>query len=196
MLWNKYKDKIIFILFILQITLFYKLIQIYFPIGHIFKISFIDENIPFFAPFIIPYFLFPIIMLLPFVLVFKNKKIFIALSLTFLFASALCNIIYILFQTTILRPEILSSTIFNKITLFIYSIDKPLNLFPSGHVTFTVLSNLCLLKINKKIAYIIFPITILIILSTLFIKQHYIPDVFGGLILAFLSYQLIFKKML
>jgi membrane-associated phospholipid phosphatase len=188
-----YKDKIIFVLFFLQVTLFYNLIQTYFPTGHIFKIPLIDEAIPFLSVFVIPYLLFIFVLFLPFAMAFRDKKRFLALSASFLFASVVCNIVYVLFQTTALRPEVLPSTIFDELVLFVYAIDKPLNLFPSGHVTFSVLSTLCLTRINKKLAYAILPVTILIVLSTLFIKQHYVPDVLGGLALAFLSFQ-IFRK--
>lgn len=193
-LWKKDKGKIIFILFILQITLFYKLIQIYFSNGIIFKTT-LDDKIPFFSPFVIPYFSFFIILFLPFIMTLKNKKNFLALSTTFFIVSVICDLVYIFFQTTINRPEIISSTIFNKLVLFIYSVDSPLNLFPSGHVTFSVLSTLCLFKINRKVAYVVLPFTILIVLSTLFIKQHYIPDVLAGLMLAFLGYKFIFSSL-
>jgi len=193
--WRKYRSIILFALFILNITLFYKIIQIYFPAGNIFKLG-LEDNIPFIPLFIIPYLFFLLVLFLPFLISIKNKKQFLAVSVSFLFASIICNIIYMLFQTTIIRPEIISSTILNKLVLFVYSIDSPLNLFPSGHVTFSALSTLCLFKINKKLAYIILPITILVILSTLFIKQHHIPDVLAGLVLAFISYQFIFKKII
>lgn len=192
--WEDYKDRIIFVLFFLQLTLFYSLIQAYFPTGHVFRIPSIDGAIPLLPVFVVPYLLFYFVMFLPFAMTFRDRKRFLALSASFLFASVVCNIIFVLFQTTALRPEIVPSTIFDNLVLFVYAIDKPLNLFPSGHVTFSVLSTLCLTRINKKLAYVILPVTILIVLSTLFIKQHYVPDVLGGLVLAFLSFQ-IFRKM-
>ena len=146
--------------------------------------------------FVIPYFLFFVVLILPFILTLKNKKKFLATSTSFLSVSVICSLIYAFFQTTIIRPEIISSNIFEKLVLFVYSIDAPLNLFPSGHVTFSVLATLCLLKINKKIGYIVLPFTILIVLSTLFIKQHHIPDVIAGLVLAYIGYRFIFKKMI
>jgi membrane-associated phospholipid phosphatase len=193
-IWKKYKGEIIFIIFLLQIFLFYKLIQIYFPIGQVFETS-LDEQIPFISSFVIAYYLYIPMLFLPFIMTFRNKKNFLAISTAFLFASLICNIIYMLFQTTIVRPELAPTTIFNQLVLIVYSIDSPLNLFPSEHVTFTVLSLLCLFKINKKVAYITLPFVILIVLSTLFIKQHHIPDVLAGLVLAFVSY-FVFKKMI
>lgn len=195
MIWKKYKGKIIFILFLLQITLFYKLIQIYFPAGYIFKIPFIDDKIPFLSIFVIPYLLYVFVLFFPFVITFKNKKHFLAVSAAFLFASVVCNIIYVLFPTMVIRPEVLPSTMLNKLVLFVYTIDGVVNCIPSGHVAFSVLSNLCLTRINKKFAGYMLPVTVLIVFSTLFIKQHYVPDIFAGLLLAFLSF-LIFKKVL
>ncbi|MCK9595915.1 phosphatase PAP2 family protein [Candidatus Pacearchaeota archaeon] len=194
-IWEKNRSIILFALFILNITLFYKIIQIYFPVGNIFKLG-LEDSIPFVPLFVIPYLFFLLVLFLPFLVSIKDKKQFLAVSVSFLFASIVCNIIYMLFQTTILRPEIISSTILDKLILFVYSIDSPLNLFPSGHVTFSLLSFFCMTKINKKITLILLPIVILIILSTLFIKQHHIPDILAGLLLAFVSYQFVFKKLI
>lgn len=194
-IWKKYNGLIVFILFLIQILVLYKLIQAYVPDGVIFKTAW-DDKIPFLSGFVIPYFLFFIVLFLPFILACKKKKIFLALSTSYFFVATVCSLVYVFFQTTINRPEIVSSTIFNKLILFIYSIDEPLNLFPSGHVTFSVLATLCLFKINKKIGYIVLPITVLIVLSTLFVKQHHIPDVLAGLVLAYVGYRFIFRKMI
>ncbi len=170
------------------------LIQAYFLPGNIFKIPFIDDNIPFISIFVIPYLLYVVVLFLPFVLSYKNKKQFLAVSSAFLFASLICNIIFVLFPTMVVRPEVLATNIFNRLVLFVYSIDGVLNCFPSEHVTFSVLANLILFKIKKKYAYYLIPLTVLIVLSTLFIKQHYIPDIFAGIALAFLSFW-VFKKV-
>jgi len=193
--WKKHKGGIIFILFILQITFFYKLIQIYSQNG-IFLNTTLDNKIPFLSTFVIFYLLFFVLLFLPFILNFKDKKKFLALSATFFFVSIICNLFYVFFQTTVIRPEIIVSTIFDKLVLFIYSIDKSLNCFPSMHVTFSALSTLCLLKLNKKAGQIILPLAILIVFSTLLIKQHVILDVIGGLVLALLGYYFIFRKMI
>jgi len=195
LLWKRYKDKIVFIIFLLQITLFYKLIQMHIQTGYIFKISFIDDKIPFIPLFVMPYLLYAVVLLLPFILTFRNKKYFFASSAAFLFASLVCNFFFVLFPTMTIRPEIAPSDIFNKLVLWVYAIDGVTNLFPSEHVAFSVLSNLCLTKINKRIAYYLIPITGLIVFSTVFIKQHYIPDILGGLVLAFASF-LIFKRII
>jgi len=114
-IWKNYADKIVFVLFVLQITLFYKLIQLYVPAGQIFKINSIDNIIPLMPIFVIPYVLFIPILFLPFVMSLKDKKLFLAISASFLTASIICNIVYILFQTTIYRPEIPAVNIIQQV---------------------------------------------------------------------------------
>jgi len=195
MMLKKYADKIVFAIFVLQITLIYKLIQVYFPTGHVFNMPFIDNNVPFLSVFAVPYLLYVAVLILPFAMTFKNKKHMLALSSSFLFSSLVCNIFYVLFPIIVIMPEILTSTIFNRLVLFIYSIDGVTNCFPSEHVTFSILSNLCMVNIRKKIAYYMIPATALVVIATLFIKQHYVPDVLAGMVLAFLSF-LVFKKIM
>ena len=84
--------------------------------------------------------------------------------------------------------------IFDKLVLFIYSVDTAQNSFPSEHVTFTVLANLCLMRMSRKFALLLLPLTCLIVISTVLIKQHYLPDIIGGIGLAWLVFHYIFKK--
>lgn len=191
---KRFSGVALFVLFLLQITVFYRLIQVWFPTGVVFK-TLLDDGIPFFAPFIIPYLLFFFALFLPFAVSFRNKRTFFALSATFFFTSVVSNIVYILFQTSIARPEIVPQTIFEKLVLIVYAADAPLNLFPSGHVTFSVLANMCLFSIRKRLALAVLPLTASIALSTLFIKQHHIPDVLGGIALAFLAYRFLFLRL-
>jgi membrane-associated phospholipid phosphatase len=194
--WNKYNDKIMFVLFLIQLLVGYNLIQRYFSVGRTLTIPFIDNNIPFIPAFVLAYLCYAIIIILPFALTFRNKKQFLAISTAFFFVATIGNICYIFFQTTIIRPEIIPNNITNKLILFIYSVDKPVNLFPSLHVALPVLTTLCLSQIRKKSVYILAPITVLIILSTLFIRQHHILDVVSGLLVAFIGYKFIFKKIM
>ncbi len=191
---KKYRSIIFFALFFLEITLGYKLIQNYPYNVRIFKTPF-DDRIPFLSIFIIPYLIYYFYIFIPFILSIANEKGFFTCSISYFIAATILSLFYIFFQTTITRPDIYSDNILNKLVLFIYKIDKPLNLFPSGHTTFSVLTNLCLIRINRKLSIIISPLTFLIVLSTLFIKQHFIPDVVSGIILSFLVYFLIFKRV-
>ena len=91
----------------------------------------------------------------------------------------------------------LGNDIFSKLLRMIYSSDGgdiAHNLFPSYHC---LLSLYCYLGIwrSKEISkwFKIYSIVevIVICLSTVFTKQHYVLDVFGGLSIALISYLLI-----
>lgn len=98
-----------------------------------------------------------------------------------------CYLIFYFFPTTVTRPVLNGSDIFTKLVKLIYSEDKPYNCFPSIHVLHSMLVALCVNekeKISKVIKYISSFMAVSIIISTLFIKQHYVPDIISGIILA------------
>jgi len=59
--------------------------------------------------------------------------------------------------------------------------------FPSGHTAITVLTLYYAFKYNKSYAYILIPITILMVISTVYLRYHYVIDVIAGLFLVVLS---------
>ncbi len=60
--------------------------------------------------------------------------------------------------------------------------------FPSGHTEISVLVLLLFKDENKKIALIILPIVLSLILSTVVLRYHYGVDVISGIFLAFVVY--------
>lgn len=60
--------------------------------------------------------------------------------------------------------------------------------FPSGHVAISVLTNLLIFDIDKRVGYFVFPLVAILILATLALRYHYAIDDIAGLILAFFSY--------
>ncbi|MDP4087874.1 MAG: phosphatase PAP2 family protein [Bacillota bacterium] len=110
-----------------------------------------------------------------------------------LLGKLVCGIIYITFPTTNIRPDITTSGIFVDMLKFLYSIDAANNLFPSIHV---LVSWYCFAGVRgcKTVPawyrYFSLFMAIMISISTLTTKQHVIIDVFGGVILAELTWQL------
>lgn len=180
---NIWNNKIIYLLLIG--LSFFPYVLLNQPSKNIYSLQLvIDRWIPLLPIFAIPYILFiPFLLItLVFFIFFSNLSQSITKSLI------LCLFIaygfYILYPTTVARPEIAATDIFSKLVLFIYSLDKPYNCFPSLH---TSLSVLALLYWIQRFPNILIPMGIFvlsIILSTLFIKQHYIPDVLSGIALA------------
>ncbi|MFH1637225.1 MAG: phosphatase PAP2 family protein [Candidatus Woesearchaeota archaeon] len=151
----------------------------------------IDELIPFVPSFIVFYFAFFILMVLPFFIIegIQEYRKVIASYLLIVFVSA---IFFILLPAKIARPEITGSTIVLSTVAWIYSIDAPLNTFPSMHVSITTLVALVTLRCRRDLAKYVVPLALLVVLSTLFVKQHYFLDAVGGIVLGVLAYVAVF----
>ena len=108
-----------------------------------------------------------------------------------------CGISFVFLPTTLVRPEITGTGFWDQALRFVYSIDQSTNLFPSIHC---LVSWFCYIGIRhqKKIPvwYQRFSLVfaILVFISTQVTKQHYIIDVFCGIILSEVCY-LIGRKM-
>lgn len=108
-----------------------------------------------------------------------------------------CFIIFMIFPTTMTRPEITGTGIFDQLMKFLYFVDQPDMLFPSIHC---YVSWMCYLgvkdmpNLKKKWKIFILLFAILVCISTVTVKQHVIYDIFGGIILAEVSYRIVFRK--
>lgn len=155
--------------------------------------STIDERIPFNIYFIIPYVLWYLFVIaVPYFYYIKDKETFKKYTIAFIAMSILANTIFVLWPTTVSRPDITENGLFYEIAKLVFAVDTPiLNCFPSLHcaVSFIWIPYTMKLKntnILLKISNII--ISILIIASTLFIKQHVFIDMTSGIALSLIVY--------
>jgi membrane-associated phospholipid phosphatase len=70
----------------------------------------------------------------------------------------------------------------------LYSADTPYNCFPSIHVAHSFVSALACYPVHRRVGIAATVCALLVALSTLFAKQHYILDVLGGMLLAGVAY--------
>ena len=95
-----------------------------------------------------------------------------------------------------LRPDNIPDNIFGKLVAVLYATDTTTNVFPSIHVynsiaVHTALSKCKALKEHKYIVNASLILCILICMSTIFLKQHSVYDVIGGIVLmAFMYFML------
>jgi len=163
----------------------------------------IDKQIPFCEYFIIPYYLwfFYIAAAVVYFTIFnKNKLEFQQLSITLGIGMTLFLIISFIFPNCqTLRPVIFErDNIFVDMVKILYRADTPTNIFPSIHVFNTVAVHLAIVKSEslKTHGWLVkcsMLLAILIVLSTVFLKQHAVIDVAGALILNFVCYVKIYK---
>lgn len=158
-------------------------------VTHILKLP-IDNWMPFLPVFSIFYFLYiPFLLVTLIYFIFFNKN-FNHAGFSFIFCLVTAFLFYIFFQTSIARPNIIETDIFSRTVSFIYANDRPYSCFPSLHVSLSILSFLHWLRSFPKVKFTMGIFTILIILSTVLIKQHYAPDIIGGIILSITSFYL------
>ena len=152
---------------------------------HHYDLSFaIDEKIPFLPCFILIYVLAFVQWVAGYVIIVRESK-----SLCYeilagdLIAKFFCMVIFLLLPTTMARPEVAGTDVFSWIVRMIYQSDAADNLFPSIHClesTICLIGALRVKKIGKGYAWFSAVFTILVCLSTLFVKQHVVIDVIGG----------------
>lgn len=93
------------------------------------------------------------------------------------------------------RPDYVSG--YNDIFQGMYKIDKPHNLFPSLHVTYSSLSALAMIHQTKsKVFHIIMHLWMMIICaSVILVHQHHIIDIVLGALLSFITYKVVYLKI-
>ena len=194
---NDIKIKIldlVWFLMILIINVNYILASVLAKRGHDLTIE-LDNKIPFNSIFIIPYLYWYLYIIIGFIFILINsRKDYSRVFISFFIGMGVCYIVYYLYPTEIIRPNIENSNILNYLVNIIYSIDRPVNCFPSLHVltTYFIMRYTKYTNSKKKFYYTQI-VGILIIISTLFIKQHFIVDIIGAIILAELTILLVRK---
>lgn len=159
----------------------------------------IDTLIPFIVYFIIPYCIWYLLLfIVPYKYYKKDKTLFTKYVLSYILITIVANIIFFIYPTTVIRETLTNTNILYKLTEFIYNIDTPvLNCFPSLHcgismlwILFTITNK----KIDKIFKITITIISILIMASTLFIKQHVFIDLISGNIIALIIFLILQKQ--
>lgn len=146
----------------------------------------LDKQIPFISMFIFPYIYWYIYIFIGLIFILlKDRRKYIRALFTVYIGMCVCYLVYYLFPVEIVRPTIINSSISNKLVNIIYENDRPFNCFPSIHVLNTyIVMRYTMKNENKAWFYYTQLVGVLIILSTLFIKQHFILDGIAAIVLA------------
>lgn len=157
--------------------------------------SSIDNMIPFNQYFILPYVFWYFYMgFFLFYLCGVDKTNYFKLLISIVLGELVCCFIFYIFPTYVQRPNVLGNDFCSDLVRYIYKNDNPYNGFPSIHVLdsiFVVIYVYKSHKMNKITKRISLGISILIILSTMFTKQHFFVDVVSATLLAFVLYLLV-----
>ncbi len=162
----------------------------------------LDDLIPFNEYFIIPYFLWFVYIAVTVAYFFLTSKQDYYKCCAYLFTGmTICLFIYTFFPNGHhLRVDLNSlgrSNIFIDMLAGIYRIDTATNVFPSIHVFNSVGACIAISKSERlhKIKWLqwsVLFLTIMICLSTVFLKQHSLLDVLGALVLNLILYIIVY----
>lgn len=159
----------------------------------------LDDKIPFMELFIIPYVLwFPLLALSLGYFMFTSKKAFQNLCVLMFSGMSIALLIYTIFPNGLdLRVEITRTNVFADIVRALQGFDTPTNVCPSIHVSSTLAILFAVLsyqnfKHPRWIKASISLLSLLIILSTMFLKQHSILDVLAGILVTCILYPLVY----
>ena len=201
---KKYKHGLVILVYsILYISLFGYLEQRNVRVYHVVHTVF-DDMIPFCEFFVVPYLLwFPYMIgaVLYFIFVNKNKHEYYQLICNMMMGMTIFLIVsYVYPNVQHLRPlEFPRENVFTDLVRWLYRTDTPTNILPSIHVFNSLavhmsLTNCESLRNHKGIRHSSLVLTILIILSTMFLKQHSVIDVCMGATLALFGYILFYPE--
>ncbi|ORX83241.1 hypothetical protein BCR32DRAFT_267126, partial [Anaeromyces robustus] len=204
---SKYKHAWLFVVFFFGIMPWFDLLEKYITEDSDYTVLHVklDDKIPFHEIFAIPYVLWYFYFVFTAVyLFFVSVKDFYKFGAYIMIGMAIC-----LFTCTVfpngqdLRVKSFPRQNFmTDIVNKFYTTDTPTNVFPSMHcfnsIVFAVSLNHCekIAKSKFKWFILIFTVTlsILIMLSTVFIKQHSVVDVYAAIVLGIILYPLIYTE--
>lgn len=147
----------------------------------------VEKNIPFIPWSVSIYLSVYLLIIIALIIIPKNK--FRSAIYGMFGIMIIHGLFFLIIPTTYPRPNfpLDISAINYYLYKFLIATDLPQNCFPSQHVSMCIFISLFIYFINKKIGTIFLIWSLLIIISTLTLKQHYILDVLGGFILAILA---------
>lgn len=160
----------------------------------------IDNHIPFIEYFVVPYLLwFVFIAVTMGYFFFTDKWGFYKLAAFLFTGMTVFLIICTVFPNALnLRPTIfVRDNIFVDLVKMVYRADTPTNVLPSIHVFNSIGSCIAIshsdaLKKHRKIQYSAYTLALLIILSTVFLKQHSVTDVIAAVAMACIIYPFVY----
>lgn len=161
----------------------------------------LDQKIPFIPEFVYIYFSLYLLFFIYFAFFlqyFSKREIWTRLVPSFIALIIISCLFFIFLPSSYPRPKLNPQEmnwISYKLIKFLYRIDPPSNTTPSLHSSSSFLFALISYKISKRTGIIITIWAILIILSTLFVKQHFIADVIIGIALATSIYFIIYQRL-
>ena len=109
--------------------------------------------------------------------------------LSYLTSVITAYIVFLLYPTVAPRPaDVPGDGVITWSLRTLYAIDPPYNCFPSLHVAYAFLAALSTYRVRRGLGIAALMWAVVIAISTLFIKQHYVADIVAGALLAVVAH--------
>jgi membrane-associated phospholipid phosphatase len=149
----------------------------------------LDQSIPLVLPFVLAYLLyFPFVYGGWTIVFIFSPKMFRPYAFAMMTIGLITGIVNITYNTYAARAFVVPTDFFARTLLWLYSLNAPTTALPSLHVSHSLCTGFFLSKIYPKLTGVWVSCVVLITLSTLFVKTHYLVDViisiFLGLIIS------------
>lgn len=105
------------------------------------------------------------------------------------FACALGVLVFLLFPTYVVHPDIHGEGLLSKLLLSLMIAGGDYDALPSAHIYVTTILALFYSEWFPKQRWLWIAIVVIVSLSTLFTKQHYIADVLAGYLTGWMGYR-------
>lgn len=161
-------------------------------INHVMRIA-IDDQIPRLPIFTIPYLAFLPWLYGTLIYSWYKNRSFRQLAYAFIVINLIAFFVYLTFQTYVSRDPITSNDLFSGILQFIYNNDQAYAGLPSLHSALSVSMATYFVARKSKWSMLAVAMAALVVVSTLFTKQHFILDAVSGVALGVLVTCLVFR---
>jgi membrane-associated phospholipid phosphatase len=185
------KLAMIIILFVCHVV-FYNLFGTYNTMDNYSYFMELDHTLPFVPEMVWVYMSTYIVMLLIGFTIKDNKELF-RLIVAILYTWILTYPFFYFFPAIYPRPSFKVIDLTTQLLKYNYLYDVSNNTFPSLHVSLSFIVALTMVHIKSKIKLLWLFWAILVSMSTVLVKKHFVLDVFGGYAVAQIAYLLSFK---
>lgn len=145
----------------------------------------LDSALPVVPLFVVPYISLTLLLVASLLLMLAFRvRMFRWAALSMMVVWFVSYAFYFFLQSYVDRPPVDGTDVFSATVRSVYAADQPYNDFPSLHTSLSTVIAIHSWHVDRRVGVPVAVWTALIVASTVLIKQHYLADVLGGLVLA------------
>ena len=156
-----------------------------------------EKDIPLVPWMIYIYASFHLLLALIFFII-KDPKVIKAFTISLMASSFIAALVFLSFPGELGFSRVDGTAGYEAMYSFLHKIDHPHNLYPSLHITFSVLTAFAMFDQTRSKLFHGFLLSwvFLICCSVVLVHQHHLFDIFTGLILSFIVIKYVYRRVL